>query len=147
MVTEEYQIAYAQVLEIINNIPFVDYAKIPIKKIQLFKKYAKKEIKFNYNPELSLAEQNVSEKAKIIIALLFRDYWATPLQREKILAKEKIDRQKLEEEKREKYNTENIFLNNKAHNYKEVKEEYSLLDIKNEKWYKKIFLFFRKFFK
>lgn len=33
-------------------------------------------------------EQNVSKKAKTIIAILFRDYWATDIQREKIKAKE-----------------------------------------------------------
>lgn len=121
--------------------------KKSIKKIQLFQKYAKKQNAFNYNPDLSLDKQNVSEKAKIIIALLFRDYWATTLQKEKILAKEKIARQKIEEEKREKYNTDNIFKNDIAHDYKESKEEYALVSVRNKKWYKKIFLFFRNFLK
>ena len=111
MVTEEYKIACAEVLEIISYIPFIDYIKIPIKKLQLFKKYAKDGINFSYNPELSLEEQNVSEKAKTIIALLYRDYWATPLQKEKIIAKEQNDRQKFDQENREKYSSENLFKN------------------------------------
>ena len=57
-------------------------------------------------------EQNVSKTARYIIALLFRDYWATQIQKEKILAKEKHDLNMIEEEKRQKYNSENIFNNN-----------------------------------
>ena len=121
MVTEEYKIACAEVLEIISYIPFIDYIKIPIKKLQLFKKYAKDEIDFSYNPELSLEEQNVSEKAKTIIALLYRDYWATPLQKEKIIAKEQNDRQKFDQEKREKYSSENLFENRQ----KSVQNDYA----------------------
>ena len=109
MITEECRIAYAEVLEIINYISFEDYIKIPIEKIKLLKKYAKDEINFSYNPDLSLEEQNVSDKAKTIIALLYRDYWATSRQREKIIIKEKNDRKKLEKEKKKIYNSENLF--------------------------------------
>lgn len=67
---------------------------------------------FFYNANKTLQEQNVSKTARYIIALLFRDYWATQIQKEKILAKEKHDLNMIEEEKRQKYNSENIFNNN-----------------------------------
>ena len=50
---------------------------------------------------------------KTIIALFFRDYWATPTQKEMILAKEKRDRYIEEQEKQKKYSSNNIFENNK----------------------------------
>ncbi len=144
MVSEECRTAYAEVLQILNSISYIDYIKIPIEKIKLFKKYAKKDIDFAYDPNLTLDEQNVSEKAKIIIALLFRDYWATPAQREKIISKQNYDVQKIEEEKTKKCS--NVFSNNKNIMKNEEKEE-ALLDIRNEKWYKKLFLFLKKVFK
>ncbi len=36
------------------------------------------------------------KRTKAIIAILFRDYWATPEQREKILAKQNYDRIQIE---------------------------------------------------
>lgn len=110
MVAIDYQIAYMEVLEILKHIPVNDYKKIPEERLRLFEKYAKKDINFHYNASQTLSEQNVSEKAKILIAILFRDYWANDEQRQKILASEKTYKTKIEEEKRNKYNPDNIFI-------------------------------------
>ena len=117
MVDSKYGIAYSEVLEILKHIPIEDYNKIPKTKIELFETNANKEYTFTYNPNKTLEEQDVSKIAKGIIILLFRDYWATETQREKIIAKQKYDRIKLEEEKKEKYNVD-IFQN--RNNVKQV---------------------------
>ena len=91
MVNIEYANAYSEVLEIIKFIPKEEYNKIPRKKIEVFEAMSNKDYKFSYNPERTLDEQNVSKRAKAIIAILFRDYWATADQREKIIAKEKYE--------------------------------------------------------
>jgi len=105
----EYANAYSEVIEILKNISKEDYNKIPIEKINLFETNANKDYKFQYNSALTLDEQNVSKRAKAIIAILFRDYWATTEQREKILAKQNYDRIQSEKNKQEKYNPNNIF--------------------------------------
>ena len=109
MVNIEYANAYSEVLEILKYIPVEDYKKIPERKIELYKKNANKDYIFNYNPEKTLNEQNVSKIAKGIIAILFRDYWATEEQRETILAMQKAERINIEKIKRERYNPDNIF--------------------------------------
>lgn len=151
MVAIDYQIAYMEVLEILKHIPVNDYRKIPEERLRLFEKYAKKDIIFHYNASQTLDEQNVSEKAKILIAILFRDYWATEEQRNRIVAKQNYDRKKFEEEKRKKYNSNNIF-NNKtvdkdSQEYRK-KHDYNNLpiEIKNEKFYYKLISFFNKIF-
>lgn len=111
MVNMEYANAYSEVLEILNHIPKSDYNKIPNNMIELFTINKNKDYSFSYDVNKTLNEQNVSKKAKTIIAILFRDYWATPYQRERILAKEKHDMEQLENEKREKYSSDNIFKN------------------------------------
>ena len=86
MVSTEYRIAYSEVLEILKYISKEELNKIPSNMIEMFKANASTESKFVYNPEKTLKEQNVSEIARTIIAILVRDYWATETQREKILS-------------------------------------------------------------
>ncbi len=90
-----------------------DYEKIPKSKIELLKKCSNPNYKFNYNPNLTLEEQNVSKRARAIIAILFRDYWATDIQRNKIVKMQKNEFSRLEMEKEKKYDVNNIFNNAK----------------------------------
>ena len=120
MIKSEYAIAYKEVFEILKYIPKEDYNKIPSEKIELYKVMQEKNYNFKYNPSKTLDEQNVSKRAKAIIALLFRDYWATDIQRKKILEKQKYDRQRIEEEKKQKYQYKDLF-----------KKEERTIEIKN----------------
>ena len=122
MVDIKYANAYSEVLEILKYIPVDDYNKIPKTKIELFKMNANNDYRFNYTPSKTLDEQKVSKIAKGIIAILFRDYWATDIQREKIINSQKYYRIKLEEEKRKKYNT-NIFQDRNNNKHKKYIEE------------------------
>ena len=109
MVNIEYANAYSEVLGILKCISTEEYNKIPKEKIKLFEEYSNKEYIFNYDSNKTLDEQNVSKRAKAVIAILFRDYWATDTQREKIIAKQNYDRQKVEQELMKKYNPDNLF--------------------------------------
>lgn len=109
MTENQYAIAYNEVLEILKYIPKEDYNKIPQEKLNVFKTNASKDCKFKYDPKKTLDEQNVSKKAKAIIGLLFRDYWATEGQRVQIIKKQNHDRIKIEKEKQKKYNKNDIF--------------------------------------
>ncbi len=123
----EYAIAYKEVFEILKYIPNADYNKIPSEKIELYKTMQDKDYDFKYDPSKTLDEQNVTKRAKAIIGLLFRDYWATDIQREKILAKQKYERQKIEEDKALNYRYEDLFKKNKS----EIKQAEIKDDIEN----------------
>lgn len=149
MVSVEYANAYSEVLEILKYISKEDYEKIPNSKIELFETNHNKEYIFKYNPNKTLDEQNVSKTAKAIIAILFRDYWATEIQKEKIITKQNYDRKQLEEKKKERYNSDNLFKNNeKKINLDGTKQEQklALIEINNIKWYKKVWKFIKRFF-
>ena len=118
----EYANAYSEVLEILKHISKEDYNKIPKQRIELFETNANKEYKFEYNVDKTLDEQNVSKITKTIIAILFRDYWATETQREKIIKKEKFDRAQIEEQKRERYNPDDIFKERKVQNIQNMEQ-------------------------
>jgi len=100
---------YNEVVEILNHIPKEDFKKIPEDLVNMFKFNMDSDYNFKYDTKKTLNEQNVSKEAKTIIAILFKNYWATPQQREKIIAKEKYDLSKIEEEKRDIYNPDNLF--------------------------------------
>lgn len=149
MVSAEYANAYSEVLEILKYISKEDYEKIPNSKIELFETNHNKEYIFKYNPNKTLDEQNVSKTSKAIIAILFRDYWATEIQKEKIITKQNYDRMQLEEKKKERYNSDNIFKNNKKKiilNGTEQEPKLDLIEINNIKWYKKVWKFIIRFF-
>ena len=139
----EYAIAYKEVFEILKYIPNADYNKIPKEKIELYKTMQDKNYNFKYNPSKTLDEQNVSKRAKAIIGLLFRDYWATPEQREKIIRVQQQERIRIEKEKQEKYKSDELFNNKKEKETQEV----ALVEVKEQKWYKKVFDFFKKLLK
>ena len=110
MINIEYANAYSEVLQILKYIPKSDYNKIPENKIELFKVNSNKEYKFYYNPNKTLNEQNVSKRTKAIIAILYRDYWATPEKRKEIIARQKYD-MLLREKAKGKYNPNDLFKN------------------------------------
>ena len=141
----EYANAYSEVIEILKYISEADYNKIPKNKINLFETNANKEYKFTYNPNLTLNEQNVSKRAKAIIAILFRDYWATAEQREKIIAKQNNDRMQIEKNKQERYNSDNLFYH-RAKKVENIQNETVSLTEYKETFFSKIIKKIRQIF-
>ena len=150
MVTEDYANACAEVVRILDYIPYRDYKKIPKEVILHYEKNANSNYNFEYDITRSLDEQNVSKTAKTIIAIFFRDYWATPEQRNKILNYEKYENIKKEELKKEKYNIDDIFKKNEDKLIESTKlnnEKNISVMPKKQKIYKIIFEKILNFFK
>lgn len=76
---------------------------------------------YSLNKNISLKDQKMMNLTKAILSVIYRDYWATPEQKNIIIKKEKLDRIEDEKRKIEKYGTEinfsrqnkNIAQNNK----------------------------------
>lgn len=138
----EYASAYSEVLEVLNHMSKEDYDKIPKDMIDMFQTNCNNEYQFKYDLKKEFEEQKISKRAKLILAILFRDYWATPYQKEKIIAKQNSDRQKFEQQKIEKYNPDNIF--KKRNNEKEEVSNNLLIEVKKENFYKRIVNFIKR---
>ncbi len=146
---DELSNAFSELVEILNWVEIEDYNKIPKAKIDFFKKNSNKNNTFKYDPNLNLEEQGVSEYTRAIIVILFRDYWATEKQRNKLLEREKRDLQLIEEEKMAKFKQEDIFKNTKyaQENLKEDSIKNNLpVEIQKKKWYQRIFSKIKKIF-
>ena len=138
MANEDYANACAEVVRILDHIPYRDYKKIPKDVTLLLEKNASNNCDFQYDVKHTLDEQNVSKITKRIIAILFRDYWATSEQKSKIIDYEKI---RDENSKKEKFDLNNIFKDNIKNDIienKDIIQEESLVDVHNIKWYEKI---------
>lgn len=147
MVSVEYANAYSEVLGILKYISREDYEKIPKNRIEVFEVNSNKEYNFDYDPEKTLDEQNVSKRTKAIIGLLFRDYWATDEQKDKIIKNQNYDRQILEEQKKSMYDVENIFKKRSYENDIKENEEVKEMLVYKETFFRKCINKIKSFFK
>ena len=127
MIGNNYEDAYKEVSVIINNLKKEDYDKIPKKYIDFFCKNANQNYYFKYD---------LLDDTKYILFGLFEEFGATDSQ--KMMIKNiRIDyNNKLEEEKRKKYNPDDIFKKNVYPNI--AKENMQIVEYNEEKWYQKI---------
>lgn len=113
MIAENYACAYKEVIEVLKYTKREDVNKIPKSRILLWRINMNKDYDFKIDTTKTLEEQNLSKEAKAIIANIFKKYWATDYQKERIEAKEKYDIEQMEKEKYQKYNPDDIFKNRK----------------------------------
>ncbi len=105
---EEYSNAYVEVLEILKNIPEEELHKVPEDLIKKFEEKKSNEYKFTFNRNKSLNKQ-ISSLTKAILSNLYKNYWATDFEKRVIIAKEKSNRQQMEQIKIEKFSNIKLF--------------------------------------
>ena len=153
MVTKEFAEASAEINEIFKYLPKEEVEKIPSKLREFFKEISSKDYVTNINPNIPLDKQQIKEKTKDIIALIYRNYWCSEEERKELDQKLIENDKKFEEELREKYNPDNIFKNNvtttkkEESEVKEAKIEQSLVPQETGKWYQRFLDMVKKWFK
>ena len=80
---------------------------------------------------------------------MFRDYLATPVQKEKIIKMQSEERKKLEEKKKQNYDSVDIFKTNKQKDVEEKtnNKELQIVQIKKEGFFRKLINKIKLFFK
>ena len=147
---DNYNKAFKEVVEILKYVPEESVYKIPQDMRDMFEEEMDKEYKFEVKDNVEFEDLELLDETKAILANIFRDYWATPYQRERILAKEQYDRPKADEEKQQKYNSNDLF---KRRNIKETEDvekqnnENLPVVAKEENFYHKLINFIRRIFK
>lgn len=111
MMEDNYLKAYKEIIEILKYVPEESVNKIPKEIRNMFEAEQAKDYNFQIDTEKSFEEQELLEETKAILANIFRDYWATDYQKQRIIEKENQDREEWERQKREKYNPNDIFKN------------------------------------
>lgn len=114
MISNNYAKAYKELLEIIKHFPHEEYNKIPKEKINFFEENMDTSYNFKINPNIDLSEQNISKETKALIVKLYEDYFATEDQKEKIKEILELNQKRAEQEKRKKYNPQELFKTNRV---------------------------------
>lgn len=130
-----FEMACTEVLEVLKFLPKDEYKKIPKSEIEFLE--SKKDINYEFKiDELHSLEQiNISKRANAIIIVLWEKYFASENQKQKLHVILRENYNKEEERKKEQYSYENLF--------KKDSNTY-LVSIKKEKWYERIYGFFKK---
>ena len=135
-----YPKAYKEVLEIIKYLPKEEYERIPKEKIEFFEQNCDKEYNFIFDISKTLEEQEFLRETNAIIVTLFRDYFATDTQKEKLDRILIANEQKYQEELRKKYNPDDIFKKQEKVYQKPIENEnMQLIEVKEENILQKIF--------
>ena len=102
-----YEEAFVEVDEIFKIMPIDLLSKIPIK----FRQVISENKATDYKVEIqeNFDEQNLKQETIAILGLIYRDFLASPEEREELQAQDAEELRKIEQDMQEKYNTENIF--------------------------------------
>lgn len=82
--TESYAQAYKQVIALLDRLPAADRSKIPDEVYEFYKKNMDESFEWEYDDTLPPEEQNLLRKTNAIMVKIFRDYFATPKQKEQL---------------------------------------------------------------
>ena len=142
--------AYSEVDAILEKMDKANVEKIPIKLRKMFKE--EKDVEYQNKIDIynKVQKKELEPKTLTLLAMLYLNYWCENDEEKNSLIKQYAENdRKSEEETREKYNPDNLF-KNKEKNKEQIANnstETSLIIVKKEKWYKKIFNFIKKFIK
>lgn len=145
MVTNEFAEASAELIEILKYIPKTEVEKIPLKLRGFFEDVSKPNYNVRIDPQKPLEEQDLKEKTKDLITVIYRNYWCTE-EEKRILDKQLLENdKKYEEELRKKYDPDKLFeKNTKVQENEDTKE---LIKYEKHGIIYKLFSWIRRIFK
>lgn len=105
--------AYKELYEILKYIPKQKLEKIPNGFIKYIENNMDKKYEYKVKHIKDFENQKMLRKTKVLLAILYRDYWADGKRKQEIIKKQANEIIKYEEIKKEKYDVENLFKKNK----------------------------------
>lgn len=104
--------------------------KIPKKFLEFLQSIQSKTYKFEYDKTKKLDEQKLKPKTRGLIALVYQDYICNDAEKEEYIQKSQKIIQQIEENKREKYNPNDIFKDKKIDNDKDTTNTVEIAEYK-----------------
>ena len=155
---ENFSKAYKEIYVIINHLNEDEKNKIPQDFIDMIENQMDKDYAFNYDTTKDLSEQQVLRETLSILAYIYINYIGNykdvhdiKMQFQKDIVVEENAKKALYEKNNPKDIFNNVSNNKPIKNNKvdstKFEQEVSLIDSKQDKWYSKIFTFFKTIFK
>lgn len=143
---DNYPKAYTETLEIMKYMPEEEVNKIPKGIIEMFENKRDKSYVFTLKETDDFANLNILDETEAIFVNIFKDYWATPEQKKKIIEKQNYDKSVIEKEKKEKYNYNDLFSKKEVNNIKENVDNQTMLVEYKETFFTKFVNFIKNIF-
>lgn len=145
MNVKEYSVAAAEVNKILRYTSDVDVNKIPVGLRIFLKEIADPEYVPDINPSISLQTQQISPKAKDILAMIYCYYWCDEQELEHINDEIKKEVQNTSQELFGNVNTDILFEEAKERQKNSLEQATNnMLAERTLPWYKKLFGFVKK---
>ena len=106
----KYTDAFTELYVILNELDDEDYDKIPPEVVDAIRKNRNKEYEFKIDKSIDLKDNNLLPETRALLFKIYRDYLATPEQKQKILKMQNEERRKKELKKQQQYNSD-VFAN------------------------------------
>ena len=104
--------------------------KIPKKFLDFLQSIQSKTYKFEYDKTKKLDEQKLKPKTRGLIALVYQDYICNDTEKEEYIQKSQKIIKQIEENKREKYNPNDIFKDKKIENDRDTTNTVEIVEYK-----------------
>ncbi len=132
--------AYAEVVEVLDNMSLEDRNKIPKKVYDFFIEKSSKDYIKHLNKNIALCKQDIREDTKEILAILLTNYWCkTENEKNDFLKLFRENELKYQQDLREKYNPDNLFKKRNSQQEENIiTNEVSMVEYK-EPFFKRIF--------
>lgn len=140
MVQENYSKAFKEFREIVKLFPKNEYKKIPQSFINFIEENMDNNYEYNVEHIDDFQNQNMLEETRILLSIVYRDFLASPEEKEQIIKLENEQLLQYEKIKQEKYDIDVIFEKRNKEKL-ELQDEISVnkeLIVIEEKWYKKL---------
>ena len=134
-----YRTALSEIDDILHFFFFFIKSKIPNSLMDFINKNKDPNYISKINPYVPLQEQDFMEETKNILALIYRSYVATDEEKQEFLRKDKQELEKIEEDKKLKYNPDNIFQNENLKKDVIEKENTEIAVIEEKNIFQKLF--------
>lgn len=140
---KEYEEAFVEVEQIIKLMPAELSSRIPIK----FKKTISENKSKNYEIKIKepLEEQQLKQETIVILGLIYRDFLASPEEREQLKLKDEEELKKIEQDMQKQYDINNVFEKRKSNT--NVSEATDLTVYKEPNFIKRFFNLIKGIFK
>jgi len=142
-VNRAYEEAFVEVDEILKLMPIDLLSKIPMKFRKMISENKAKDYKIEINEPLE--EEKLKEETVVILGLIYRDFLASPDEREELQLKDAEELKRIELEMQQQYDIDNVFKKRKKTFDEDVSTD--LIVYKEQGFLKKLFNLIKGIFK
>lgn len=139
-----YEEAFAEIDEIFKIMPIDLLSKIPAQFRQMISENKARD--YDVRIQEPLDERNLKGETVAILGLIYRDFLSSPEERDELQKRDSEELDRIEKEKNEQYDIENVFSKRKNKQNEDSESSTELVVYKEKGFVRKIFNFFKNFF-